>query len=732
MDFDTAEYRNQPALEQINVIPAYEKGASGDNVIVSIIDTGIDLDNPEFAGRIHPQSADLVIAGVVEPSEVRSGGPNLEDEDDHGTPIAGIIGAARDGVGIHGVAPEAQLLVFRTDDDEADEESLLGQAIAEGIERSADIGANVVNMSFGSSEAGARGEFESIFSFLKAHDIVSVIAAGNGGLADPDPSALGALDVAGAPAAIISGSVDASNIISSFTNRAGEGADIYLVAPGEFLRGVVPGGAPGETRSFSGTSASTPVISGAAALLRSLWPTLSATEIVDILLESATDLGAPGTDPIYGRGLLNIGAAVRPLGDVSVTGINGQETDVSELGADLSGVFGDALSKLEDIVVFDAYNRDFRAPLGAATRRAEPLAFNIEQRFNPFDQYRHSTIDLPNAWSMQFGLTSRSQALHSLPNNQIAFQSEANTHEDLIDDQLSLAMSGPLSAGLRVVAAHGFSPKAIDGMTIKSRNTPFLSDSAFNDAFLPQGSQALTVMTMFHPASNITIDVLITQGADFDRSKEVLFGGKHTEAKTSTIYVLRSGINLTSKNGTFLRFEQGLRREASSVFNASFGDEAGASTLYSALEGGWSPAALWRLQGRITAGLTFVDSFGFEGLVQNTPVLTTTQFSVALRRQNIFMRNDSLWLGLSQPLQIESGALQLMLPTSYDPLTDSLRFTPITASLAPAGRRLDLEMGYRLFSGASSVVDFNILHQTFSEYEVPAQTTVLIRSRFDF
>jgi len=254
-DFDTEEYRRQPALDQINVIPVYEEGALGAGAIVAVIDTGIDTDHPEFAGRIHPESADLVVSGVVSPGDVRAGGPSLEDDDDHGTAVASIIGAAKNDIGAHGVAPEATLLIFRVDDDGNEELSLLGEAISEAVQRSADIGADVVNMSFGTDEPGARADFASILSYLKSNDIISVLAAGNDGLANPEASALGALDVAGAPAAIIAGSVNSSNGISSFSNRAGEGAEIYLVAPGEFLRGVFPGASPGQTRSFSGTSA---------------------------------------------------------------------------------------------------------------------------------------------------------------------------------------------------------------------------------------------------------------------------------------------------------------------------------------------------------------------------------------------------------------------------------------------------------------------------------------------
>lgn len=727
-DFDTAEYRRQSALERINVIPAYEAGALGQGVIVAVIDTGIDASHPEFAGRIHPQSADLVIAGVVQPGDVRAGGPNLADADDHGTPVASIIGAAMNGVGVHGVAPQATLLIFRTDDDDDDELSLLGEAILEGVERSANLGAHVVNMSFGSTEPAARNEFEGIFAYLKANDIVTVIAAGNDGAADPEASALGALDVPGAPATIIAGSVNSLNVISSFSNRAGEGADIFLVAPGELLRAVYPGAGADQTRFFSGTSAATPMISGAAALLRSLWPNLTAEEVVDILLTSATDLGAPGTDPVYGRGLLNVGAAVSPIGGVSTSSADGAAVDPGSLGASLSGAYGSSLAGLGDIVVLDSYNRDFRLSLGEMVSRAGPERFDLEGRYNPFDEHRYSAMPLGGGWSMQMRLTSRDLSGTTLLNHQMAFAKDAGA--DLTEESLGFAVSGTVG-GAQIIAAQGFAPASVDRMNNPAHATPFLSDSAFSDAFLPRGAGAVTALTRFQATQRIGFDILMTQGEDRDAEAERLMLAEGLPLDKPDIFVIRGGVDVAFGRAS-LRFEQGLRREEGAVFNARFADGAGAETAYAAVEGVWRPAPLWRLQGRLAAGLTFADAYGFNAFAAEAPVLKTTQFSAAVRRAKLFSKADALWIGVSQPLQVEAGALHLMLPTGFDHETETLIFTPVTASLAAEGRRLDFEAGYRLFAGPIGAVDINILHQTFGGYDIPAETTAMVRSRFEF
>jgi len=729
-DFDTEEYRRQPALDQINVIPVYEEGALGAGAIVAVIDTGIDTDHPEFAGRIHPESADLVVSGVVSPGDVRAGGPSLEDDDDHGTAVASIIGAAKNDIGAHGVAPEATLLIFRVDDDGNEELSLLGEAISEAVQRSADIGADVVNMSFGTDEPGARADFASILSYLKSNDIISVLAAGNDGLANPEASALGALDVAGAPAAIIAGSVNSSNGISSFSNRAGEGAEIYLVAPGEFLRGVFPGASPGQTRSFSGTSAATPVIAGAAGLLRSLWPNLTAEEVVDILLTTATDLGDPGTDPIYGRGLLNVGAAVSPVGAVSTSNASGSSVDPRLLGGALSGPFGSALAGLGDIVVLDSYGRDFRLSFDDLIAQSGPERFDLERRYSPFDDHFYSGASLGGGWSMRMRLTARDRSSRSLLDSQMAFVKDADIGGDMKDHSLGFAVSGDVG-GAQLLAAQGFTPAAAERMTNPARATPFLSDSAFADAYLPRGADAVTTLTRFKAAKNISVDFLMTQGEDRDTEAEALLIADGLPLDKPQIFVARAGADVDF-GSAILRLEQGFRRETGAVFNARFDDAAEATTAYAAIEAVWSPAPLWRLQGRLAAGLTFADTLGLDAFAEETPVLKTTQFSVAVSRRKLFSAADSIWLGVSQPLQIEAGSIRMMLPTGFDHVTETLLFTPATASLAAEGRRLDFEAGYRLFSGPLGAVDINLIHQTFGGYDIPAETSALIRSRFDF
>jgi subtilisin family serine protease len=102
--FETEEYSSNYGLGAIHASSAYAAGATGQGVTVAVIDTGIDVDHPEFAGAIHPDSIDIV-----------TDGPTFDDDDGHGTAVAGIIGARRNGALAHGVAYQSRLLIVRAD-----------------------------------------------------------------------------------------------------------------------------------------------------------------------------------------------------------------------------------------------------------------------------------------------------------------------------------------------------------------------------------------------------------------------------------------------------------------------------------------------------------------------------------------------------------------------------------------------------------------------------------------
>ena len=198
--------------------------------------------------------------------------------------------------------------------------------------------------------------------------VVIVIAAGNDGTTNPDPFALGpAKQFSGS--VIIAGALDSNTTsIATFSDRAGTGADWYLTAVGVNDR------APDQTGAsflWSGTSFSAPTISGAVALMAQAFPNLTGKQIVEILFDSADDLGVAGIDSVFGHGRLDIGRAFQPAG---ATALADSKTAVSlSDNGDLPEAAGDAGADHPlGAVILDGYSRAYVLNLARTLRTAQP------------------------------------------------------------------------------------------------------------------------------------------------------------------------------------------------------------------------------------------------------------------------------------------------------------------------------------------------------------------------
>lgn len=130
-----------------------------------------------------------------------------------------------------------------------------------------------------------------------------------------------------------------------------------------------------------------PVVSGAAALVSSRWSYLSAREVANILFTTARDLGAPGTDEVYGRGLVDVDRAMQPIGTVLTPTSSGGT--VALAGSASGGAIGSAMTRaaaagLLKVSGFDSTGRDFAVDLGRAVMPVMPLrAADIGELFRP-------------------------------------------------------------------------------------------------------------------------------------------------------------------------------------------------------------------------------------------------------------------------------------------------------------------------------------------------------------
>jgi subtilisin family serine protease len=275
------------------------------SIVVAVLDTGLDITHPEFAGR------------VVTPFNAMNGATpttSVTDNDGHGTHVTGIIAAdGQNETGGAGVAWGVRILPIKvlTAAGGTDAEILRGFMHAVNWRPSPDDGSRVrvINMSLGNSSADVSAIYTEAVAIAEAAGIVVVAASGNnsaGFVASP----------ANSPGVLAVG--------SSFRHAAWEGVSTFsnggprldLVAPGEEIYAPLPGDRYGY---FSGTSMASPYVAGVAALLVARYDPLNArtdANFVDLVRQRLTlavkDLGLPGRDDLAGSGRLDAGRALAP------------------------------------------------------------------------------------------------------------------------------------------------------------------------------------------------------------------------------------------------------------------------------------------------------------------------------------------------------------------------------------------------------------------------------------
>ena len=295
------EFDAQWGLATVNAQYALERGLTGAGIGVVVVDTLYQTTHPEFAGRVGPYMEN----------------PNNEAVGRHGTHVAGIIGAARNGEGMEGVAPDVVLSSIALLNSNASS-TMTDSQLATAYNGAIDAGLRIFNNSWG---WGLSNTTINLYTPLQAEvkvgplalaafrnaiesGAVLVWATMNAYQANPDVYAGPALLVSRAlPGWIAVTSVDPNLEKSVFANACGVGAYFCMAAPGGNIYSTVPVSA---YNYLSGTSMAAPHVTGAVAIAKQMYPNATNAQLANLVLHTATDIGAAGIDDIFGWGLLNI------------------------------------------------------------------------------------------------------------------------------------------------------------------------------------------------------------------------------------------------------------------------------------------------------------------------------------------------------------------------------------------------------------------------------------------
>lgn len=700
--FETKEYRASYGLGAINASSAYAAGATGSGVRVAVIDTGIDLDHPEFAGAIAGASVDIVTGEFA----------TIDDPDGHGTAVAGVVAARKNDALSHGVAFDARLLVVRAD---ALGSCASGCAFASGdlaaaTDYAVDHGAGVINYSLGGGTALAP-VLEAALTRAVAGDTLLVFAAGNQGAADPTFPAQFAGSEAAAGQAIAVGAVGSDNAIASFSNRAGASADHFLVAPGVSL--LVPA-AGGGSALVSGTSFAAPHVSGAAALLLQAAPHLSAVEVASLMLDTATDLGAPGTDPVYGRGLLDLEAALSPQGALAVPlgeRVDGAAAPLEGSGLGMSQAFGSG-PELGRAILLDGYGRAYWVDLDerVASRRARP---DLSRWLAPARASRSVSTSPAEGVGLTLGLQERDPPAPAPPpwrddggNDIEGFALDATAGETRLSLVQGLGLQGRF--GLTAMAAE--------------ETGGLLGRSAFGSPYLAlaEGGRGLALAQALGDGWSVRVGL----SQDGEQLEGAFGGGSDT--------AMLAELGHHFEGGSRLGLMVGQLDEQSAMLDASGGGALaladGARTRFVGLAGALVLTPGLELFGQAGIGLT-APGGSAGGLIEDVSTLRSQSFGAGLAKRHLLSAGDRLVLAASQPLRVEAGGATLDRPVGRT-LDGQVSRRREQIDLEPSGRQLNLEVAYGIDLAEGRHVGINWLTELSPGHDSDAKPTHAIALRF--
>jgi len=438
IDFETTEAENGAVLVTY-ANHAYARGWTGKGSTALILDTGIDQDHPEFTGKVKY----LWGAGYSTP---------YEDENGHGTHVAGIVSANKDDVGIHGVAFDTDLAIAKIG--EANGISLSGARSALNWAKQYDdiVVANLsANTNYSSSYKNAmtnkgNGVFTNdhaiygganYYNLTTAKswkdvipdELVLVVAAGNSSNdyvqnpatfasatdANGDLELDGRMLVAGnwnTSTQTIDGA-KSGHVCKDYTTQCNDTyktSDFYILAPGTNINSTYNDGG---YKKMSGTSMAAPVVTAGVSIVHQMWPYMKGKNIAQVLLQTANKDLSNYSVTTHGQGLLDLDKATQPVGElgISLTGRTGTTATISG-GMSISGVDDDVIASLSSVSAIDDFDRDFKVDLTSMIKQNNNL-MPLQDAYKKGDSWGAmlSNLDVKTLDDFSIGLNNKERFL---------------------------------------------------------------------------------------------------------------------------------------------------------------------------------------------------------------------------------------------------------------------------------------------------------------------------------
>jgi hypothetical protein len=739
---EVLESDKSPFLDIINAQYAYARGytgldaTTGDPVLIGVLDTGIDLDHSEFSGRVHSDLSNTNQQGIVDGAGDSADPTHQLLDDTHGTKVAGVIAANKEGDRVHGVAYDAEIIPYRMgvtgtgqiDGDRADD------AIIDGISK----GAMVFNLSYG-SEASASSNASLAtkngleWSYTGHHDGVNetntaemdafiaavttgnngrgaviVKAAGNDGYSESgfgDALPIHYTEFDGYFINVVALSKDGTTIADwgldldgnpSGSNHCGVTKEYCISAPGSSLLVVEDYTVSAVGYAFTnGTSVAAPTVSGAAAIIAGAFPYMDAPEITSLMFSTADDLGTAGVDDVYGQGRLNLDAATTPGAQTTALTSSGEVISYKGTAITSSSVF--AMPSIHNVAMTDELNRTFNIAGSAITEEAED-AFDFVERSSSFAKSKEIvSSDLGGGFATSFTM-----------NND---ESESNTFYNIE----KMEFSSSYDDNLDIKFSYTEAPGADD---ISSVDSSFLlKDDATNHPFLSLASNGFSAGGEYSITDNLAFENNVFFGAFQNEDGDELGGMVVSSAKMN--YDLEE---------SSLSLELGVMNENSTMLGSSFegafalGENN--STYFAGLSGDVNLSNNFTAFANAYIGRTDVNTVK-NSLIDSVDSIVSRSASGGVEYS--FNDHKKAGLVLSQPLRVSSGSMDYGMATSRDN-DGSYNFQSFNHDLSAGATEYNLQGYYKHQLFSETDLNIGAMYRMNADYvEGKSETAVMLK-----
>ena len=735
------EYQNQWGLDLVNASTAYARGATGLGITIGITDSGLDSTHTEIsAGRLSGDS-ELAYSNYTPNTRQKRHGTMVasvaagKQDKSNASPMHGVAFEANVlfiAIQLAEPDPDYEPVDLGTDDGSgtvsgAPDFSGIDGFFSQLFEIYNDYDVDIVNNSYGYSgniidytEAQVRNAFPKTIAEMSqvgtpdSEKTIYVWAAGNaGGYADQgvdfsSPELLPGMahyipEIQGHSIAVVS--VDENGSISAFSSRCGVAQDYCVSAPGGRVTAAYPTsssdtgiyiGNPNDDdynsciqdnscyAVTSGTSFAAPFVSGGLAVIAQYFEgQLGSTEIVSRLFSTANKKGVYADKAIYGQGLMDLGAATAPVGQMTAMlteTLTGAMTPAAFTSMQLtSPSFGDALTTgvaNQTIIFFDELGAPFRGSVANLTTDYRSQIMGL----NNFDHIYKEATQIIGSDADVFEISTynnNQQDSHELimPVHVLEAYQDRNQFFTYFNREKNSFIS------------HGINGSWALGI-FKDEDLRYKKPlrSKFTNPWLNFSASGTSFGSLIAGNNQFDLAVLVSSGRSKFQANELF-----AESDTSTVAMFE----IQSKNllpsvqiGLLKENDANLGLSGSGAFNSSNGKMTSFFGISNSL--GW-------MGGKFFSSFYLGNTPSTQsntGMIRSSSNIQSSAFGLGFLKSSIFTTNDEIVVSVDQPLRTESGRMNLRVPVYRDKEKNVL-FNSFGFSLNPSGREINSSASYQ-------------------------------------